>query len=197
MPKKKSSRPAASMGSNQRPEPKSAGQIKRERVVRIAAITIVLALLLSLIAGAFSITPSQAATPGSIIARSAGFSESVQVQQANNSPTGSSIDTDGDGIINNEDPDIDGDGVMNANDGDIDGDGTVNGLDDDIDGDGILNAVDSDPAATNCGANAPLPILYEEKNTTENTQPTWPIILALVVAAAGYLMLRRIRSARK
>jgi hypothetical protein len=93
--------------------------------------------------------------------------------------------------------DTDGDAQSNNIDSDIDGDGTVNGLDDDIDGDGILNAVDSDPAATNCGANAPLPILYEEKNTTENTQPTWPIILALVVAAAGYLMLRRIRSARK
>ena len=93
--------------------------------------------------------------------------------------------------------DTDGDAQSNNTDSDIDGDGTVNGLDDDIDGDGILNAVDSDPAATNCGANAPLPILYEEKNNTENTQPTWPVILALVVAAAGYLMLRRIRSSRK
>lgn len=93
--------------------------------------------------------------------------------------------------------DTDGDAQSNNIDSDIDGDSIVNGLDDDIDGDGILNAVDSDPAATNCGANAPLPILYEEKNLTENTQPSWPLILALVVAAAGYLMLRRIRSARK
>lgn len=93
--------------------------------------------------------------------------------------------------------DTDGDAQSNNIDSDIDGDSIVNGLDDDIDGDGILNAVDSDPAATNCGANAPLPILYEDKNIEENTQPTWPVILALVVAAAGYLMLRRIRSVRK
>jgi hypothetical protein len=136
MPKKKSSRPAASLGSNQISEPKSASQIKRERIVRIAAITIVLALLLSLLAGAFSVTPSQAATPGLMKSQSAGFRESVQILQADDSPTGGSIDTDGDGIINNEDPDIDGDGIVNANDGDIDGDG-------------ISNFEDGDPAATN------------------------------------------------
>ena len=129
MPKKKSSRPASSLGSNQRPEPKSASQVKRERIVRIAAITIVLALLLSLLAGAFSITPSQAAEPS-------GFSKSVQISQGDNSPVGTGIDTDGDGIINNLDPDIDNDGIVNAND-------------DDIDGDGISNFQDGDPAETN------------------------------------------------
>ena len=191
MPKKKSSRPAASMGSNQRPEPKSAGQIKRERVVRIAAITIVLALLLSLIAGAFSITPSQAATPGSIIARSAGFSESVQVQQANNSPTGSSIDTDGDGIINNEDPDIDGDGVMNANDGDIDGDG-------------ISNFEDGDPAATNGfdGKNPSKPGSISLQEMAENGSLFWIIGVGLLVLLAGIVIFvktqqRRGKTAKK
>ena len=182
MPKKKSSRPAASMGSNQRPEPKSAGQIKRERVVRIAAITIVLALLLSLIAGAFSITPSQAATPGSIIARSAGFSESVQVQQANNSPTGSSIDTDGDGIINNEDPDIDGDGVVNINDNDIDGDGTT-------------NFDDGDPAETN-GFDGKTPkqpggVTFQE--LTENGSAGWLVFGAAVVIVALLIFGRKFK----
>ena len=129
MPKKKSSRPGASLGSNQRPEPKSAGQVKRERIVRIAAITIVLALLLSLLAGAFSVTPSQAANfPDKV--------KSVQILQTDDSPVGTGIDTDGDGVINNEDPDIDGDGQ-------------VNGEDSDIDGDGISNFNDGDPAATN------------------------------------------------
>jgi hypothetical protein len=60
-----------------------------------------------------------------------------------------------------------------------------------------LNADDSDPAATNCGANAPLPVLFEEKESTENTQPVWPVIFVLVAAAAGYLVLRRLRSKRK
>lgn len=129
MPKKKSSRPNSSLGSNQDSEPKSASTLRRERVVRIAAIVIVLALILSVLAGAFSVAPAQAAEP-------AGFGKSVQILKSDDSPVGSTIDTDGDGIINNEDPDIDGDGIVNANDEDIDGDGTS-------------NFDDGDPAATN------------------------------------------------
>jgi len=130
MPKKKSSRPSASLGSNQRPEPKSASQVKRERIVRIAAITIVLALLLSLLAGAFSVTPSQAADV-------AENPKSVHILQNDTTPAGSEAnsDTDGDGLINNQDSDIDGDGI-------------VNGKDQDIDGDGIQNFDDSDPIDT-------------------------------------------------
>jgi len=119
MPKKKSSRPAASLGSNQRPEPKSARQIKRERIVRIAAITIVLALLLSLLAGAFSVTPSQAVTPIKLAAQTAEMQESVQFLAADEA----TLDTDRDGIVNNLDPDIDGDGVVNGVDPYIVGDG--------------------------------------------------------------------------
>ena len=129
MPKKKSSRPNSSLGSNQNSEPKSASTIRRDKVVRIAAIVIVLALLLSVLAGAFSITPARAAepqTPG----------KSVQILKSDNSTVGDGVDTDGDGIVNNLDPDIDGDGIPNATDGDIDDDG-------------IPNFDDGDPAATN------------------------------------------------
>lgn len=133
MPKKKSSRPNSSMGSNQRPELKSPTQLRRERIIRTASIVIVLALLLSLLAGAFSITPSQAAQPA----------KSVQITQADDSPLGDIVDTDGDGIVNNQDPDVDGDGI-------------VNGKDSDIDGDGIENFDDADPIdTTNIDSNAP------------------------------------------
>jgi hypothetical protein len=91
-------------------------------------------------------------------------------------PSCSPIDTDGDGIYNNEDPDIDGDNI-------------VNGKDPDIDGDGIANAQDSDPAATNCGADAPLPKLG---NGIDVASPTFRIssILVILVSAVGYLLLR-------
>lgn len=125
MPKKKSSRPAASLGSYQDSEPKSSSQIRRERIVKTGAIVIVLALVLSLLAGALSFSPAQAAGMGEA-------NKSVQIQNTDVEP----IDTDGDGIQNNEDPDIDNDGIVNANDSDIDGDGTG-------------NFEDGDPAATN------------------------------------------------
>jgi hypothetical protein len=98
--------------------------LRRDKVIRLGAIVIVLALLLSLLAGAFSVAPAQAAT----VADSAKF---VQVFQV----TSEIIDTDGDGIENNKDPDIDGDGL-------------VNGKDPDIDGDGIENFEDADPVDT-------------------------------------------------
>ncbi len=135
MPKKKSSRPAASLGSNQNEEPKSASQIRREKIIRAGAIVIVLALLLSLLAGAFSVAPAQAA----LASKDAGFSKSVQIMHV----TSEIVDTDGDGIENNEDPDVDGDGL-------------VNGEDSDIDGDGIENFEDADPIdTTDIDSNAP------------------------------------------
>lgn len=103
--------------------------MRRDKVIRLGAIVIVLALLLSLLAGAFSVAPAQAAT----VADSAIF---VQNQKPLILETGTQFDTDGDGIANNEDPDIDGDGVANINDNDIDGDGTA-------------NFDDGDPAETN------------------------------------------------
>jgi hypothetical protein len=182
MPKKKSSRPAASLGSNQISEPKSASQIKRERIVRIAAITIVLALLLSLLAGAFSVTPSQAAEPG-------GFVKSVQILYADDSPVGTGIDTDGDGIINNEDSDIDNDGLVNANDGDIDGDG-------------ISNFDDGDPAATNGFDSKPpqAPEGREVQVFIEKNKEVGPALLAglfLVVGVSIFIIFRARKTAKK
>ena len=164
MPKKKSSRPNSSLGSNQNPEPKSASTIRRERTVRIAAIVIVLALVLSVLAGALSITPAQAAEPKNT-------GKSVQILKSDDSPLGTSVDTDGDGIVNNEDPDIDNDGIVNANDGDIDGDG-------------VPNFDDGDPAATNGydgkSPNKPGSISFE--NLTESGAIFW-LIGALALAA--------------
>lgn len=54
------------------------------------------------------------------------------------------VDTDGDGIPNDADPDIDGDGIPNEDDPDIDGDGIINVNDPDIDGDGDINTTDPD-----------------------------------------------------
>ena len=91
--------------------------MKRKQIIRFGAIVLVLSLFISLLAGAVSSLPAM----------------------ADDDPVASlEVDTDGDGIINNEDPDIDGDGI-------------VNGLDDDIDGDGKPNFDDGDPASTNGG----------------------------------------------
>ena len=87
----------------------------RNRIWRIWAAVIVVGLVATLLLGASAI--SFAATDDDPVA-------------------GTQIDTDGDGIINNEDPDIDGDGV-------------VNGVDPDIDGDGVENFSDGDPSGTN------------------------------------------------
>lgn len=96
----------------------------RDKIIRMGAIVIVLALLLSLIAGAVSIAPTQAAV-------SSNFKKSVQIQEV----TSETVDTDGDGVENNQDPDVDGDGL-------------VNGEDNDIDGDRIENFEDADPIDT-------------------------------------------------
>ena len=107
-------------------------EIRRKRIVRFASITIVVALVATFLIGAMASTPAKASPP-------AGSTASVMPA----SPLGSGAtpmpvdaDTDGDGIINNEDPDIDNDGI-------------INGVDSDIDGDGVENTNDQDPAATN------------------------------------------------
>jgi len=180
MPKKKSSRPASSLGSNQNEEPKSSSQIRRERIIRAGAIVIVLALLLSLLAGAFSVAPSQAATKATI----GSFDKSVHI--LSNAPNisaadpASPIDTDGDGIPNNEDPDIDNDGVVNANDGDIDGDGTS-------------NFDDGDPAATNgFDGNPPAkPGSFTFTELAENGTLGWVFVVAALLIIGVGLFVRK------
>ena len=94
------------------------------------------------------------------------------------------VDTDGDGIINNEDPDIDGDGI-------------VNGLDEDIDGDGKPNFEDGDPAETNGGGdqaperstNSPLILLPP----LSEGGAFWLLIPALAVTFVGGLFALRKR----
>lgn len=99
------------------------------------AIWIILSLILSLLVGALSITPTPA--NASVIPASAVSNKSVQVFSADQDPAGDGAgDIDGDGIENNVDQDIDGDGVLNFEDPDIDGDGQTN-----------FN--DGDPADTN------------------------------------------------
>ena len=55
-----------------------------------------------------------------------------------------SVDSDNDGVPNEQDDDLDGDGIIDEKDDDVDGDGTRNLEDDDIDGDGISNEEDED-----------------------------------------------------
>ncbi len=101
---------------------------RRNKRLRWVSISIILALILSLLVGALSVSPTTPASAGVFAPHSA---ESELV------------DTDGDGIENNADSDVDGDGI-------------VNGEDPDIDGDGIENFNDADPIdTTDVDSNAP------------------------------------------
>ena len=133
--------------------------------VKWSAIIIIVTLLAAVMLAAITSTPSSAATPTA-------------------TPTVCApIDTDNDGIMNNNDSDIDGDGI-------------VNGKDDDIDGDGVLNADDNDPAATNCEKSTTPPALNENL-TTEGTpkapQLSWQWIVGVLAIGFGYLTLRQVR----
>jgi hypothetical protein len=84
-------------------------------------------------------------------------------------------------------PDEDADGQLNAVDPDIDGDGTVNGEDDDIDGDEIANFDDQDPLATNCTANAPLPIKPEVVDNSGIILFALTAVAIAIAAPAAYM----------
>ena len=132
--------------------------MKRKQIIRFGAIVLVLSLFISLLAGAVSSLPAM----------------------ADDDPVASlEVDTDGDGIINNEDSDIDGDGV-------------VNGLDEDIDGDGKPNFEDGDPAATNGGGSL-APARSSNRILAPLTQggAFWLLIPTLAVAFAGGLFALR------
>lgn len=94
-----------------------------------------------------------------------------------------SLDVDGDGIPNSEDPDVDGDGTVNAEDPDADGDGTPNGEDADQDADGIDDAVDDQTA------------LPPGTSTTESKGSPGFGLVALLGAVAAVMVLRRQRTA--
>jgi LPXTG-motif cell wall-anchored protein len=169
VPKKKSKRKATSApNEDQRYE---ARYSRRNRMVKWASISIIIALVMSLLAAAVSVAPSSAAT---------------RPFTSSESPTPClPIDTDGDGITNDIDPDIDGDDI-------------VNGLDEDIDGDGTPNVSDTDPAATNCGADAELPLIQPEpENSESQTDTTWIGVVGVALLGFGYLVLRRFRRAKK
>jgi LPXTG-motif cell wall-anchored protein len=169
VPKKKSKRKQTSaINEDQRYE---ARYSRRNRMVKWASISIIIALVMSLLAAAVSVAPSSAAS---------------HLFTSSESPTPClPIDTDGDGITNDVDPDIDGDDI-------------VNGLDEDIDGDGTPNVSDTDPAATNCGADAELPLIQPEpENSESQTDTTWIGVVGVALLGFGYLVLRRFRRAKK
>ena len=162
MPKRKK-RPAIRVSQ----EPKTQNSA-RDRRLRIVAIGIIVALITSLVVGAMSLTPSAPAS-----------ANSVQVVSADQEL----VDTDGDGIENNQDSDVDGDGI-------------VNGEDPDIDGDGIENFDDADPIdTTDIDSNAPQkPIRPAGAGDTFGVSPAVIlIVLGAVVALAisAFFMAKR------
>jgi hypothetical protein len=167
---RKKSKPAAQPSSYIQPKRKLT---TREKTIKTGAILIVVALVLSLIAGALSFSPTTPAT--------AAESQSVQIYAVDSEP----VDTDGDGIENNVDPDVDGDGI-------------VNGLDDDIDGDGIENFDDADPVDTNdIDSNAPeKPIRPAGSSESIDQDKAWivaGIIGVALLAALAFWLRKRLK----
>jgi hypothetical protein len=141
---------------------------RRNKSLRWVSIAIIMALILSLLVGALSVTPSAPAS-------AAGFSAY--------SADSDLVDTDGDGIENNADSDVDGDGI-------------VNGEDPDIDGDGIENFDDADPIdTTDVDSNAPQkPIRPVGAGDifVQSTDWIWYSGLAIVFAAiSAWLLAKR------
>lgn len=165
MPKRKQKRKASNAAYVAQTE-NSTSALKK-RMIKWASISVILAILMSLMIAAISVSPSSAATPTT-------------------EPTVCApIDTDGDAITNDVDSDIDGDEI-------------VNGLDEDIDGDGIVNVKDSDPAATNCGADAPPPATLQTDEPETSQEPSvWIASIVIAALGVGYILLRRIRRRQK
>lgn len=146
-------------------------------MVKTGAIVIVLALLLSLLAGALSFAP---ATPAAA-AQVSVLGNSVQVFSADQEL----VDTDGDGVENNADPDVDGDGL-------------VNGEDPDIDGDGIENFEDADPIdTTDVDSNAPEKPIRPAGATSPIAQSLAWIGLGVAAVSIGLVALYLLRKLRK
>ena len=145
--------------------------------VRWLAIGIILALATSVLAGAITAAPAQAAESSA----SPSVEEIMPISEATC-------------LLDN-----DNDGVPNPNDPDIDGDGTVNGEDDDIDGDGITNFKDGDPAATNCNDDAEPPLMAQTpilSNADDGMLVTLGIAFALLALVVVTLLARRSKKAK-
>lgn len=134
---------------------------RRQKRQRAIAIWLILSLILSFLIGALAITPGPAGaaeTPAAV------------------------VDTDGDGIENNQDPEIDGDGL-------------VNGEDDDIDGDGIENFDDVDPIGTNGGEGIdeqkPVRPAGSPNEFWLYSQPVSGIVFLVVAALVPFFVIRR------
>ncbi len=128
MPKRtKTRKPSSSRKTGTPVSSASPTSLRRQKVVKYAAIALVISLVATFLIGALASTPAGASERVSSV---------VAVELAETQAA---------------EPDTDGDGVGNNADEDIDGDGIVNGIDPDIDGDGTANTEDGDPAATNGG----------------------------------------------
>lgn len=110
MPKKKNPRKPARAAYVAQTE--STSSVLKKRVIKWASVSVIVAILLSLMIAAISASPSQAAEA---------------------TPAAACVipDTDGDAITNDVDSDIDGDEIVNGLDDDIDGDGIDNAKDGD------------------------------------------------------------------
>lgn len=140
--------------------------------VRWLAIGIILALATSLLAGAITAAPVQAAESSA----SPSVEEIMPIAE-----TTCLLDNDNDGVANPDDPDIDGDG-------------NVNGDDEDIDGDGITNFEDGDPAATNCNDDGVPPLMVQTgllPPGDDGTFVTLGIAFALLALVVITLLARR------
>lgn len=145
--------------------------------VRWLAIGIILALATSVLAGAITAAPAQAAESSA----SPSVEEIMPISEAT-----CLLDNDTDGVPNPDDPDIDGDGM-------------VNGEDEDIDGDGITNFEDGDPAATNCNDNAEPPLMVKTStlsDTEDGMLVTLGIAFALLAVVVVTLLARRSKKAK-
>jgi hypothetical protein len=127
-------------------------------------------LFLSLLVGALSVAPTSPAS-----------AKSVHIQNVDSEL----VDTDGDGIENNLDPDVDGDGI-------------VNGEDPDIDGDGLENFDDADPIdTTDIDSNSPeKPIRPAGASSPLNQAFGW-FVSTLFAAGMALIALKILRNRRK
>ncbi|MEN9955977.1 MAG: hypothetical protein RLY34_784 [Actinomycetota bacterium] len=143
---------------------------RRDRRNRAVAIGIILALFFSLLVGALSVSPTSPAS-----------AKSVHIQNVDSEL----VDTDSDGIENNQDPDVDGDGI-------------VNGEDPDIDGDGIENFDDADPIdTTDVDSNDPQKPIRPAGATSPIAQSLVWIIVAALAGVVALIALKLLRNSRK